>query len=169
LFLNEPIRHPFGFNEAHIVASLMHLQLHILRAARSLDNDTPIRERSEESLVEELIESIRSIRRDSIRVLDDLFLKNSKVVDKAIRVFSRFDVQWRSMAHVMTFKNVDQATMESLKKSGCKELFIGIESGSPKILTSINKTHNIENYHSKSYEGFNAKIDVKVLHFWVSK
>lgn len=163
LFLNEPLRHPFGFNEAHIVASRGCIyNCTFCAAARSLNNDTPIRERSEESLVEELIEINKNYPGvDSIRVLDDLFLKNAKVVDKAIRVFSRFDVQWRSMAHVMTFKNVDQVTMENLKKSGCKELFIGIESGSPRILCSINKTHNIETIVENLTKVFKAKIDVK--------
>ncbi len=46
------------------------------------------------------------------------------------------------MAHVTTFNKIDKSTLRDLKKSGCKELFIGIESGSPKILKSINKTHD---------------------------
>jgi len=77
LFLNEPIRHPFGFNEAHIVASRGCIyNCTFCAAARSLNIDTPIRERSEESLVEELIEINKNYPGvDSIRVLDDLFLK----------------------------------------------------------------------------------------------
>ncbi|HRF76800.1 MAG TPA: radical SAM protein, partial [Chitinophagales bacterium] len=65
-------------------------------------------------------------------------------VQKAIDVFSKFSLQWRSMAHVMTFNNVDANMMNDLKKSGCIELFIGIESGSPKILGEIKKTKNVD-------------------------
>ena len=42
----------------------------------------------------------------------------------------------------MTFNKVEPKTLVELKASGCRELFIGIESGSPKILKSIHKTPN---------------------------
>ena len=48
------------------------------------------------------------------------------------------------MAHVQTFKNVSVEDLIKLKDSGCSEVFIGIESGSPKILKSINKTSKVD-------------------------
>jgi radical SAM superfamily enzyme YgiQ (UPF0313 family) len=48
------------------------------------------------------------------------------------------------MAHVQTFRDVDMEQIIKLKKSGCNELFIGIESGSPRILKSIHKTYDVE-------------------------
>lgn len=162
-FLNEPVRHPFGFIEANIVASRGCIySCTFCAAARSLNKEYPIRERSEESLIEELSEiQAKHPAVNSIRVLDDLFLKNSRIIGKAINVFSRFNFQWRSMAHVLTFQNADQSMLNALKESGCKELFIGIESGSPRVLRSINKTHNVDTIIDNLTKVFKAKIDIK--------
>lgn len=162
-FQNEPVIHPLGFTEANIVTSRGCIyNCTFCAAARSLNQDYSIRERPEESIRQELME----IKRDypevaSIRVLDDLFLKTSHSVQKAINVFSNFDFQWRSMAHVMTFNKVSPEIMHALKSSGCYELFIGIESGSPSILSSINKTKNIDTIVSNLTKVFEAGINMK--------
>lgn len=162
-FKNEPVYHPFGFVEANVIASRGCIyNCTFCAAARSLNTDFSIRERSEQSLISELQwvkEKFPEV--NSIRILDDLFLKNGITVQKATRVFSNFDFQWRSMAHVLTFHKVDQKAIDALKGSGCKELFIGIESGSPKILRSINKTHKIETIIDTFTKVFRAKIDIK--------
>ena len=145
-FLNEPVKHPFNFYEANIIASRGCIyNCTFCAAARSLNRDFPIRERSVASLKAELhdIQS-RYNKVTSIRVLDDLFLKHKGSIKSAIEVFLPFGLKWRSMAHVMTFNGVDDSLLNKLKESGCNELFIGIESGSPKILSSIRKTSNVE-------------------------
>lgn len=145
-FKNEPVNHPFGFKEANIVTSRGCIfNCAFCAAANSLNRDLAIREKSTESIIDEL-SSINELYDDvtSIRVLDDLFLKSKHSIQKAIEVFSNFNYTWRSMAHVMTFKGVDLSTLKKLKGSGCSELFIGIESGSPRILRNIHKTPNIE-------------------------
>ena len=162
-FLNEPVQHPLGFWEANIVTSRGCVyNCTFCAAARSLNKDYPIREKSECSIVDELSEINFSYPGvTSIRVLDDLFLKNADSVQKAVNVFAPFRFQWRSMAHVMTFKDVDVALMNELKQSGCNELFIGIESGSPKILSEIKKTKNIEAIIQNLTKVFKAGINIK--------
>ena len=162
-FLNEPVRHPFGFVEANIIASRGCIyNCSFCAAARSLNQDFPVRERTEASLIQELREiAHRFPAVTSIRVLDDLFLKNNKVIQKAINVFSNFVFQWRSMAHVLTFQYVDDILMGRLKASGCNELFIGIESGSPNILRSINKTHSVETIIDNISKVLRSGINVK--------
>ena len=160
---NEPIIHPLGFVEANIVTSRGCIyNCTFCAAARSLNKEYPIRERTNDSIIKELNEiKIEYPYVDSIRVLDDLFLKTNVTVEKAINVFSNFDFQWRSMAHVMTFNKVNLETMKLLKKSGCYELFIGIESGSPEILSSIKKTKNIEKIIENLTKVFQAGINMK--------
>ena len=97
----------------------------------------------------------------SIRILDDLFLKSNESIKKAYKIFSQFDLEWRSMAHVRTFSRIKQEYLSSLKKSGCKELFIGIESGSPKILKSMHKTDNIVLIKKNLSKLFKVGIDIK--------
>ncbi len=65
------------------------------------------------------------------------------------------------MAHVQTFRDVDEGLLAQLQASGCHELFIGIESGSPKILGSINKTKDITVIVSNLTKVFKAGINIK--------
>ena len=162
-FLNEPVKHPLGFLEANIVASRGCVyNCTFCAAARSLNKDYPVRERSADSIISELLDISSSYPEvNSIRVLDDLFLKSTASVQKAAEVFSHFSFQWRSMAHVQTFRNVDETLIQRLKESGCFELFIGIESGSPKILTQINKTKDVPTIIDNLTKVFKAGINMK--------
>lgn len=162
-FKNEPIKHPFGFYEANIVTSRGCIyNCAFCAAARSLNKDYSIREKSIESIIEELnsiIELYPNV--ESIRILDDLFLKTKNSIEKAIEIFNNFNLSWRSMAHVMTFKGVDEDLFLKLKRSGCKELFIGIESGSESILKQIHKTHNIDLIKENLSNCLKAGISIK--------
>ncbi len=51
--------------------------------------------------------------------------------------------------------------MKALKESGCHELFIGIESGSPTILKSIEKTNNLDTIIRNLTKVFKAGINMK--------
>lgn len=162
-FKNEPIKHPFGFTEANIITSRGCIyNCSFCAAARSLNTDLTIRERTNESIVTELLE-IRDMfpQVQSIRVLDDLFLKTSHSVDMAIEIFNEFDFSWRSMAHVLTFNGIDQEVLSNLRKSGCSELFIGIESGSSHVLKKIHKTNNINIIKKNLTNCLKAGISIK--------
>jgi anaerobic magnesium-protoporphyrin IX monomethyl ester cyclase len=162
-FLNEPVVHPLGFIESNIVTSRGCIyNCTFCAAARSLNEGYSVRENSADGIIKEL-QDIKSNYPEvqSIRVLDDLFLKNSKTIEKAANVFSHFDFQWRSMAHVMTFKDVDDSLMMKLKESGCYEVFIGIESGSPRILSQIKKTKNVETIIANLSKVLKAGINMK--------
>jgi anaerobic magnesium-protoporphyrin IX monomethyl ester cyclase len=155
--------HSLGFVEANIVASRGCIyNCSFCAAARSLNKSYPVRERNEASIISELTD-IRQAYPEvkSIRVLDDLFLKNRGTVQKAANVFSHFSFQWRSMAHVQTFRDIDDTLMQELKASGCFELFIGIESGSPKILSQINKTKDVGTIVNNLTKVFRAGIHMK--------
>ena len=145
-FVNEPVVHPFGFIEANIITSRGCIyNCSFCAAARSLNKQFDIREKSVSSVVEEILHLTQIYPGlQSIRVLDDLFLKNGQSIGKAIEIFNQFNLQWRSMAHVQSFRGVDDQMVKLLRESGCNELFIGIESGSPKILKEIHKTTNLE-------------------------
>lgn len=132
-FANEPTDHPRGFREVSIVTSRGCIfNCAFCSAARSLNRDLPVREMTEMAIIRDL-KTIRTRYPDAthIRILDDLFLKNAQSLEKATRIFERFTYRWRAMAHVQTFQRVPKDSMVSLRQSGCIELFVGVESGSP--------------------------------------
>lgn len=108
--------------------------------ASSLNRDLNLRIRTKESIIQEIKEIVSrypDVR--SIRILDDLFLKNKESIDTVKEIFSNFlELSWRGMVHVDVLKN-SFSKIEDLKESRCKELFIGIESGSNKIRKKIKK------------------------------
>lgn len=130
--------------------------------ARSLNQDIPIRIRAEESVIKE-IEEVLSLYSDiqSVRILDDLFLKNRKSIEIANNIFSKFpQLSWRGMVHVLSLAgNLDK--IKDLHEGRCKELFIGIESGSERVRKRINKLGRPEDIIKISKEILQNGIDLK--------
>ncbi len=162
-FVNQPLRHALGFNEVSIVTSRGCMyNCAFCSAARSLNKATPIRERDAQSVANEvrmLCELYQNV--DSVRILDDLFLRNSDSVGRAVRMFGDVPVRWRAMAHVLSFYKLSDAQLLELKWSGCTEVFIGIESGSPRILKMIHKTSDVGLVKQTIERLFHAGINVK--------
>jgi radical SAM superfamily enzyme YgiQ (UPF0313 family) len=162
-FTSKLSRTPSGLDEACIVTSRGCMyNCAFCSAARSSNRETPIRERNSESVADEigmLRELYGNMR--SVRVLDDLFLRNAASVDRAIRIFGNLPVTWRAMAHVLSFHRLSDEQIFSLRRSGCSEVFIGIESGSPRILRKIRKASDIRLIEWTIGRLFRAGIDVK--------
>jgi radical SAM superfamily enzyme YgiQ (UPF0313 family) len=162
-FARKPTINHYGDAEISIISSRGCIyNCAFCAAARSLNKEYPIRERSTESLIEELSEIKEKYpETKSIRILDDLFLKSAKTFSEAVDIFKEFDFTWRSMAHIRTFNNIPQKAINDIHESGCIELFIGIESGAPNILKTINKTHDINLIKNNLTKIFKAGINVK--------
>lgn len=131
-------------------------------AARSLNRDSPVRERNPESVAREISELCK-MGRDitSIRVLDDLFLRDERSVGRAVEMFTHSPVTWRAMAHVLSFRKLSDSQLQELRQSGCREVFIGIEAGSPRILKMIHKTPDIDLIKNTIDRLFRVGIAVK--------
>ncbi|MGL5349629.1 MAG: B12-binding domain-containing radical SAM protein [Cetobacterium sp.] len=145
LFENEPQKNKYGQEEAYIVSSRgCPYECSFCGAANSPYNKNigifKIRYSNKESILEE-IKELKALHPEvqSIRILDDLFLSSIKNVDEAIQIFKETGLEWRAMAHSKTFSNFTDEKFKELKESGCKELFIGIESGCEDTLKRIKK------------------------------
>ncbi len=142
LFRNEPYKNIHGLWEACVVTSRGCIyNCAFCAAAISVNQSFSVRECSVESVqmdIRTILERNRPVQ--SIRVLDDLYLKNRGGIKRASKTFSEFALQWRAMAHVGSIKQASGDDLAALRKSGCAELFVGIESGSPRILKRIHKT-----------------------------
>ena len=145
VFENEPLLHHHGLWEAYISTSRGCIyNCAFCGASKFMNPHIAVRERSVLSIKNELDQIlINHPQVQTIRILDDLFLKNKLSVIKSYEIFNDFDLTWRAMAHILSVCSLTSEEIIHLKKSGCRELFIGIESGSEKILKMIHKVDNI--------------------------
>lgn len=153
----------YGDNEAAIVTSRGCMyNCAFCGGAHDLNNDITIRYRRPDDIESEL----RDIVSDnptitSIRVLDDLFLRDMHSIKEACTLFEKFDnLSWRAMAHVLSFTNTYHF-LPALRQSGCRELFLGIESGSPAMRARINKLGTVKQVETVVTEILKCGIDVK--------
>src|SRR6266446_5618103 len=163
IFANEPFRNIHGLLEACIVTSRGCIyNCAFCGAARSLNRDVRVRESTVASVRRD-VGDILSARADvqSIRVLDDLYLKDQSSIARATETFMRFPLTWRAMAHVMSIDRVSDRDLLALRKSGCVELFLGIESGSPRILKTLHKPTDIGMVQRQLARLFAAGISAK--------
>lgn len=160
---NEIIVNHYGEREIAIITSRgCAFDCAFCGGAKSLNKDVPTRIRTEGSVIKE-IRDILSVYPDiqSVRILDDLFLRNSKSIDMANNIFSQFpQLSWRGMVHVLSLVGtIDK--VKNLRNGNCKELFIGIESGSESIRAKINKLGKPDDIVRVSEEILQNGIDLK--------
>lgn len=147
IFKKEPQTNIYGKSEISIYTSRgcpYNCAYCVAASSRNKELGT-IRRKNPERIIAELNE-IRLIYPNvtAIRILDDLFLSNKQSFDEAISIFNKFNFKWRAMCHIKSIDAVDDKVLENIKDSGCQELSVGIESGSPQILKRIHKTDNID-------------------------
>lgn len=160
---NEIIINHYGEKEIAIITSRgCAYDCAFCGGAKSLNRDVTTRIRTEESVTME-IRDILSAYPDikSVRILDDLFLRNAKSIDMANNIFSQFPkLSWRGMVHVLSLIGAIDKVKE-LRNGNCKELFIGIESGSETIRKKINKLGKPDDIIKVSKEILQNGIDLK--------
>jgi radical SAM superfamily enzyme YgiQ (UPF0313 family) len=95
------------------------------------------RGRSPENVVEEL-RILKSRGIDEIEFLDDTFTLNGKRVEKICDLIEKekLDVSWSCSSRVNT---INKGMAEKMKEVGCHTVYMGVESGTEKILKIISK------------------------------
>jgi radical SAM superfamily enzyme YgiQ (UPF0313 family) len=160
---DEIITNQYGQKEAAIVTSRGCMyNCEFCGGARDLNRDITTRFKEISDIKKEIAEIISVYPEvTSIRVLDDLFLRDKYSIEKSIELFHSFPgITWRGMAHIYTFIN-NIGLLPLLREAGCRELFIGIESGSDKIRNKINKLGSREEVIQVILSILQAGIDVK--------
>lgn len=160
---NEIIVNHYGEKEIAIITSRgCAFDCAFCGGAKSLNLDVPTRIRTEESVIKEIKDILSAYPYiQSVRILDDLFLRNSISIDMANNIFSQFpQLSWRGMVHVLSLvRTIDK--VKKLKSGNCKELFMGIESGSESIRAKINKSGKPDDVVRVSKEILQNGIDLK--------
>lgn len=79
----------------------------------------------------------------TIRFIDDTFTLNRKrvieICDKIIE--NKIKISWLCLSRL---DNLDEELVEIMVKSGCKRIYLGIESGSTSVLESLNKKMDVQ-------------------------
>ena len=102
-----------------------------------------VRIRSPENVLDEVEELVKDWKIDFLKFSDDTFTINKQnTMDFCrMKIERGIDVPYGANAHVNT---MDRELMGMLAKSGCRELWFGVESGSPRILKDMHKHSTIE-------------------------
>lgn len=102
-----------------------------------------LRMRSAKNVVDELEEVVVKYRFPIINFADDVFTYSRKrTIEICDEIKSRgLDVEWECSAHVNT---LSKELLIKMKKSGCRAIFLGVESGCQKTLNIIGKQLSIE-------------------------
>ncbi|MFP4081647.1 MAG: B12-binding domain-containing radical SAM protein [Candidatus Aminicenantes bacterium] len=73
---------------------------------------------------------------------DNFMLSKKRTIEICQRMIKKkINIQWSCLGHA---NEVDDETLSWMKKAGCRTIYLGIESGSPRILELINKKANLE-------------------------
>jgi len=87
------------------------------------------------------IKEIQKLNFSGIMFFDDIFILNKKRLFKICEYLKKEKIVWRCFVRADL---VNDEIMKIMAKSGCKEIGIGVETGSQKILDIVNKGTTVE-------------------------
>jgi len=90
---------------------------------------------------------------------DDTFCLNKRRVFKLCKEMRKLDITWRCLSRVDT---ADAEMFKAMAEAGCKEIILGVESGSQKILNNLNKGATVEQNLAAMKMVKDAGIQLKV-------
>ncbi|MBI3814861.1 MAG: radical SAM protein [Nitrospinae bacterium] len=114
--------------------------------------------------VDEVIKEVELIDRKFVAFVDDNIAGNPKYAKELFRRLAPLKIQWGSQASLTMTK--DPELLKLAQESGCRGMFVGIETLSPDNLAQINKTFNkVENYEDaiKKFHDHGISITASII------
>jgi radical SAM superfamily enzyme YgiQ (UPF0313 family) len=112
-------------------------------AAVSANPDITIRTRTPENIIAEMHELEVRYGVTAFRFVDDLFLGYERFIRQCMSAFAAAGVGhryvWDATGRINILHRMSDDMMELLKISGCREVALGVESGSARLLTYMGK------------------------------
>jgi radical SAM superfamily enzyme YgiQ (UPF0313 family) len=142
--LQDPFRATDGRIEANIVGSRgCPYDCGFCGAAVSANPDIAIRTRSPQNIITELDTLHSGEGVTAFRFVDDLFLGVERVIRHAMRAFTDHKIGdryvWDATGRINVLHGADDALLDTLAANGLREVALGIESGSDRVLTAMDK------------------------------
>ncbi|MGC0405348.1 anaerobic magnesium-protoporphyrin IX monomethyl ester cyclase [Streptomyces sp. SAI-126] len=117
-------------------------------AAVSANPDVTIRVRSPENIIGELDQLHDEYGVTAFRFVDDLFLGVGRVIDEQMDAFTRKRIGdryvWDATGRINVLNRLSDSDLERLVTNGLREVALGIESGSDRILAAMDKRIDAE-------------------------
>lgn len=111
-------------------------------AAVSANPDITIRVRTPDSILEEM-GRLRKTGVTAFRFVDDLFLGAKRVIDPMMTAFTAAGAgdwaRWDATGRINVLNRLDDEALDRMAAAGLREVALGIESGSQRMLTLIDK------------------------------
>lgn len=115
-----------------------------------LNNGHRLRRRSADHVIEEMRRLKAGYGVTMVSVVDDNFTMNPtharEVLTKLIE--SGLGLAWRA-PNGIRLDTLDRGLVELMERSGCQELYLGVESGSPAVLDDMKRRVTVETYREK--------------------
>lgn len=111
-------------------------------AAVSANPDITIRTRDPENILAEM-DQLRANGVTAFRFVDDLFLGARRVIDPMMAAFTSAGIggwaRWDATGRINVLHRLSDTSLDTLAANGLREVALGIESGSQRMLTLIDK------------------------------
>ncbi|TKV71666.1 radical SAM protein [Bradyrhizobium elkanii] len=110
-------------------------------AAISSNPDVTVRMRRPDGLMTEIrqLRSLYGVQR--IRFVDDLFLANTRLMRTTLNAFidEALDMSWDATGRINVLATARDDLLALISESGCREVALGIETGSDRLLSHVDK------------------------------
>jgi radical SAM superfamily enzyme YgiQ (UPF0313 family) len=112
-------------------------------AAVSSNPGTTIRARQPFNVITEMEALASSHGVNRFRFVDDLFLGSGRLIRSYMSAFSAADIggrfRWHATGRINVLDRAADSVLDSLRRNGCDEVALGIESGSARLLKHMDK------------------------------
>ncbi|MEW2087835.1 radical SAM protein [Streptomyces sp. NPDC006682] len=155
-----------GHREANIVGSRgCPYNCTFCGAAVSANPDLSIRVRSPENIIGELDQLHDEYGVTAFRFVDDLFLGAGRVIDEQMAAFTQNQIGeryvWDATGRINVLNRLSDSELDRLVQNGLREVALGIESGSDRILQAMDKRIDAEMTERVAYRLVKHGIGVK--------
>jgi len=95
-------------------------------------------------VLNQLDKLINNFNLNHVIFLDENFFPSKKRAGAILKELVKYDISWIGDCRADYLSAYDSSFLSLMQKSGCKRLFIGVESGSQKVLDALKKDITVE-------------------------